>query len=447
MVLLSTLLSLASLAAAHPSRGPAATRVSKRTALLHSYRFGAVPTYTTLDVLPEQSPQRVKRQRDQSVDFVKIATRTLQEAVPGSAFRVIDDSYVGNNGVAHVHFQQTIGGIDVDDANFNVNKDPLVAFRNAVELLDLPISGISKATAEPTDEAGTYVIRGTEGSVSDPKAKLVYVQHAGSALLTWRVETNIDSNWLLTYIDAATGTTIAGVFDYTNTASYEAYPWGSGNPTEVARRVIVNPEDAATSPFGWHSDGSQSYTTLRGNNAFVTISWGASSPSSPSLLFSYPYSPATTDAQSYVNASAAQGFYTVNKFHDILYALGFNEAAGNFQTNNNGKGGAGGDPLQLDIQHSGGSALINVPGDGSSPRIQMGLWSQNPVRDSVFETTVLLHEYMHGVTLRLVGGPGSGRCLSNMDGLSINEGFSDFVPTLLRVKAGDTRSKDYTIAD
>lgn len=223
------------------------------------------------------------------------------------------------------------------------------------------------------------------------------------------------------------------------------------NPPEGSRELIVNPEDLPSSPFGWHSNGTQNYTTLRGNNAFVTIAEKTANKAvatSPSLIFSYPYSPATADWQTYVNASATQAFYTINKFHDILYTLGFDEAAGNFQASNNGKGGLGGDPVEI-IIHTGGSATMTTSSDGRAPRLSMGIWSDagTPQRDSVFESTVLLHEYMHGVTGRLVGGPATSGCLGGNDGLSINEGYSDFVPTLLRVKNSDTRDKDYTIAD
>lgn len=224
------------------------------------------------------------------------------------------------------------------------------------------------------------------------------------------------------------------------------------NPDEGSRQLIANPEDAPSSPFGWHSDGTQNSTTLSGNNAFVTIGPATSNktvPSSPSLLFSYPYSPATTDWQTYVYASATQTFYTINKFHDILYALGFDEAAGNCQVSNNGKGGRAGDPVEIIVHSSYPYAMILVPADGKSPRLTMGVWNWTgtPARDSAFDSTVLLHEYMHAVTGRLVGGPATDSCLSGDDGLSVNEGYSDFVPTLLRVKAGDTRSTDYTIAD
>ena len=37
-------------------------------------------------------------------------------------------------------------------------------------------------------------------------------------------------------------------------------------------------------------------------------------------------------------------FYLANWYHDQLYSYGFDEAAGNFQNNNFGKGGTGGDP-------------------------------------------------------------------------------------------------------
>ncbi|KAK2755603.1 elastinolytic metalloproteinase mep [Colletotrichum kahawae] len=401
MVLFSALmlLGLASRAVGHPAHGP--RQLSKRTQLLNSYRFNTVSSYTAGDGATFFEPKITTERRDKRDDYVKIATLKLQEIAPQAEFRLVGDSYVGRNGVAHVHFQQTVNGIDVDNAQVNVNiledgtilsfgssfsgqtpetpsipkrtgpaTTPLAAFQAAVHLLHLPITGVA-SIAESVDDGGTYVIQGVEGAVSNPLVKLAYVQVNGSVALAWRVETDIGTNWLHTYIDATTGKEISGVIDYTNTATYEVYPWGAMTPDESARQSVADPEDTASSPLGWHSDGTQEFTTLRGNNAFVTISSG-SNPSSPSLLFSYPYSPATTDPASYVEASATQGFYVVNKFHDILYKFGFDEDAGNFQTNNNGKGGAGGDPLELIVQASTGSAQIYVPADGRSPRLSMG---------------------------------------------------------------------------
>lgn len=100
---------------------------------------------------------------------------------------------------------------------------PLTAFESAVKLLDLPISGVANAAAEKVDGAGeSYTIKQVEGSVVDPTAKLVYVTKDTSLVRAWRIETDIGSKWLVSYIDAASGNEVTGVTEYTNTATYEA---------------------------------------------------------------------------------------------------------------------------------------------------------------------------------------------------------------------------------
>lgn len=100
---------------------------------------------------------------------------------------------------------------------------PLAAFESAVKLLDLPIRGISGAVAEKMEGPGeSFTIKEVEGFVANPTAKLVYVSRDNSLVLAWRIETDIGSNWLISYVDAASGTKIAGVTEYTNMATYEA---------------------------------------------------------------------------------------------------------------------------------------------------------------------------------------------------------------------------------
>lgn len=100
---------------------------------------------------------------------------------------------------------------------------PLAAFESAVELLDLPISGVAGALAERVDGAGeSYTIRQIEGSVADPTARLVYVTKKDLLTLAWRIETDTGLDWLVSYIDAASGNEVTGVTEYTNTATYEA---------------------------------------------------------------------------------------------------------------------------------------------------------------------------------------------------------------------------------
>src|SRR5262249_26590652 len=66
-------------------------------------------------------------------------------------------------------------------------------------------------------------------------------------------------------------------------------------------------------------------------------------------------------------------FYATNWYHDQLYNLGFNEAAGNYQVNNFGRGGAGNDRVLAEAEDgsSTNNANFSTPPDGTSGRAQM----------------------------------------------------------------------------
>lgn len=56
---------------------------------------------------------------------------------------------------------------------------------------------------KPKQGKGNFVLAGTTGAVSHPNAKLVYLGKKDAKLvLTWRVETDVRDNWLLSYVDA-----------------------------------------------------------------------------------------------------------------------------------------------------------------------------------------------------------------------------------------------------
>jgi extracellular elastinolytic metalloproteinase len=80
--------------------------------------------------------------------------------------------------------------------------------------LELPVAA-NGASAEAKEGTEVYAIKGTSGAVSDPEARLVYlVRPDGNLVLTWRVETDIMDNWLLTYVDAVSNQAVYGVVDY-----------------------------------------------------------------------------------------------------------------------------------------------------------------------------------------------------------------------------------------
>ncbi|MCA9636874.1 MAG: M36 family metallopeptidase, partial [Myxococcales bacterium] len=79
-------------------------------------------------------------------------------------------------------------------------------------------------------------------------------------------------------------------------------------------------------------------------------------------------------------AAITQIFYTVNWMHDWWYDSGFDEAAGNAQADNYGRGGVEGDVLHAEAQDAAllgarNNANMSTPADGESPRMQMYLWT------------------------------------------------------------------------
>src|SRR5262249_4088399 len=69
-------------------------------------------------------------------------------------------------------------------------------------------------------------------------------------------------------------------------------------------------------------------------------------------------------------------------------------------------------------------------------RMQFYLWNiTDPERDSALDSTVIVHEFTHGLSNRLVGG-GSGTCLGNVE--TPAEGWSDWYALALTTLPTDT---------
>jgi hypothetical protein len=125
-------------------------------------------------------------------------------------------------------------------------------------------------------------------------------------------------------------------------------------PAAGSRSLIVTPAfNATASPNGWIDDG---VNETRGNNVEAhTDRDGDNTPDlprpqgSPSRVFDPPLN-LTQDPVNYRDAAVVQLFYYSNMIHDRFYELGFTESAGNFQTNNFGRGGLGNDPVLADAQ-------------------------------------------------------------------------------------------------
>jgi subtilisin-like proprotein convertase family protein/BarA-like signal transduction histidine kinase len=236
---------------------------------------------------------------------------------------------------------------------------------------------------------------------------------------------------------------------------------------EIARTIVKMSvaQDPIASPAGWLADG---VTTTTGNNVDAcedrvggananicdtgTIDNNGRPIGNPDTAtnnrdflgnavrdFNYFPSPQGGNPEAGDNATGTgtaqvvfrrgaitQLFYVTNWYHDQLFNLGFDEAAGNFQTTNFSGQGAGGDPVRAENQDSSGTNNSNfsTPPDGSSGRMQMFIFDGPTVdRDGSLDAEVVMHELTHGTSNRLVG---NGTGLQWNPGGGMGEGWSDF---------------------
>jgi uncharacterized repeat protein (TIGR01451 family) len=235
---------------------------------------------------------------------------------------------------------------------------------------------------------------------------------------------------------------------------------GSGTQFSEISRTTVNMltvQDSTASPNGWIPDGG---TTTTGNNVDAYLDTIPDNTPDSGLLDSngrpvgnpdantlnrdflgstprdFTFTPAPSGGNpnlgdpptnaNYRRGVVTQLFYIANWYHDQLYNLGFDEAAGNFQTNNFARGGSGNDPVLAEAQDGLGTnnANFSTPPDGTSGRMQMYIFSgPAPDRDGSLDAEIVAHEMTHGLSNRLIGD-GSG--LTWDPGGGMGEGWSDF---------------------
>ena len=230
-------------------------------------------------------------------------------------------------------------------------------------------------------------------------------------------------------------------------AQYRVYAIPDESPNHSTGRVlVVNPENTNASPYGWHDTNGVTgaeFTNTRGINTPTYVDGdnaGFSPDGGASLDFDYTLTIPYTTANQSESAAITNLFYWTNIIHDVLYEYGFTEQAGNFQENNYGNGGAGGDSVDAEAQDGSGTCNANfgTPADGGNPRMQMYVCDINgngQFADGDFDNLVIAHEYGHGWSNRLTGGPAAAGCLGNQE--QMGEGWSDFLGLILTMKPAD----------
>jgi hypothetical protein len=266
----------------------------------------------------------------------------------------------------------------------------------------------------------------------------------GAAHLGWKVIMLVDDQgWYETVIDALSGQLL-----YRRNYTLQAGPEGNVFTGESAGTGSQQITSFNGDP-SFDNDGWVSGTTTSGNNVNAyqdlndsqTVGYQPQTPGSPDPAFQHfdynftnaYFTSGGTDVTTDRNAVITQEFYYTNFMHDYLYRLGFNEASGNFQVDNFGRGGAGNDPLLAEADDgfsntppSTNNANMSTPADGSSPRMQMYVFTKPPFtfHDGDMDSTVVFHEYTHGLSNRLVGGGNLG---SGTQTGAMGEGWSDWM--------------------
>lgn len=149
------------------------------------------------------------------------------------------------------------------------------------------------------------------------------------------------------------------------------YPFSKNDPwlPDGATETVGNNVDAYVDLF--YPDG---YAPVAAPATPATGDFRAQTTGANAFLHTYD----AAQPQNHVSrqAAATQLFVDINFLHDWFYDAGFDEAAGNAQNDNYGRGGVAGDRMRAEAQDSSGTNNANMltPADGGSPRMQMYLY-------------------------------------------------------------------------
>ncbi len=320
----------------------------------------------------------------------------------------------------------------VNSANAKASVTPANAVSIAGAALKLPVA-VSLATAKQVNGLQEFDFGKLNVSSVNVKSKLIWLPNelTKKAELSWQVEMQPKGSpdyWLVN-VDALKGSVISKInlnvicdwthpknngeigtnitTNYANasddedkslaigSAKYKVVPFPKESPTLGFPVSKTNPWTLAgtgnnATTLKWNSDGTTDYDSTRGNNVLAQedrngnngLGNGAISTTPlPNLTFNFTpnfgQAPTTSVNQHFAITNL---FYWNNIMHDISYQYGFDEASGNFQANNLGRGGAGNDYVFADAQDGSGTSNANfaTPNDGNNPRMQMSLFDAVP---------------------------------------------------------------------
>ncbi|HRH38479.1 MAG TPA: M36 family metallopeptidase, partial [Flavobacteriales bacterium] len=340
---------------------------------------------------------------------------------------VLKDNYKSDhNGVTHTYFRQRWQGIEIWNGDIAVHTLPngevvkvnngaytalekrvnatvpiITAEAALASVLSKTMPGVRTPQRIATEEGGTLVLFANDDFVGEiVSAQLVYQPKGETLRLAWNIRHYVPggTHWWNVRMDAITGEELdrndwavnCGDVAHAHDAScaeeaapapmpaapndYNVFPWPVESPIHGSRAIRNAPwtTGGIASPFGWHDTNGAAgaeFTDTRGNNCYAqddtdANDTGGSRPSSATLDFDLPLD-LTQAPATYLSPATINLFYWNNLMHDVWYRYGFNEAAGNFQQNNYGRGGSGNDWVNADAQDGSGTNNANFSSGGA----------------------------------------------------------------------------------
>ena len=377
-------------------------------------------------------------------------------------------------GVTYLKFEQTYKGVPVFDSEIGVTVTGNGEIANLTAGQHIPGVHVSTTAALAPEEgiARAFAHCGAEIDASSvrPAAEKRIVDSAeftfyesplgeghedvmfqktivnvhGDAVLAYRAYVDLNGlEWYDTLVDANTGELLIryNIVSDVNATVFTSSPGISAGGSRTT--VQFAPLFGVTDPWvgsGTVSTGNNvdayidrdannspdtTTTASTGTNPGLTSGHADNSKATPAGEFTFSYSSSTAPTSQQANAITNLWYFN-NYMHDWMYSLGFTESARNFQTNNFGRGGSQNDAVKAEAQDGSGTnnANFSTPADGSAGRMQQYIFTTTtPNRDSDLDGDVVMHEYGHGVSNRLIGN-GSG--LGGTQSGGMGEGWSDY---------------------
>ena len=464
--------------------------MSRILCTLLSFFFFLSISLAQTDHVEVQTVRQVLKENNIIADQIYITDHYTSQGITHTYFKQSIDGIPVFNSRGAIHYQSKEEVIFkpqfIQIPKNTPRGTPTLSIREAIlqtaSKKNLDLSGEIEAISQITGEDKQQTFRAPKISLQEIQTSLHYfVIDASDMRLVWSIPIeDVNTAYYTQYlIDAHTGAIVEEIswtvscdhgtgehsshhdikpetnnkISHTSTTvapnTYEVFAWPLESPNFGTRTIETSPWDdnLIASPNGWHTIGMDNYTVSRGNNTDTyldddttnspTGGDAARADGGVDLEFTFPLD-VNLPPTDYKEAAITNCFYWTNLMHDVWFNYGFDEASGNFQEENYTANGNASDYVRSEVQDGASTCNANfgTPPDGGNPRMQMFLCTKNGnFRDGDLDNGVIAHEYGHGISNRLTGGPAASGCLGNDE--QMGEGWSDYFGMVMTIESGD----------